>query len=326
MRNWMKYLIVTLIVALLTNGGQFYLWNQYIAQVKVGYETEIEVLNATIQDIGTLVDVYSVRAATFPGQEVKQEDLMLVQTPESLINDSYVLEPQQVMDKFYKIAISPGTPLTDDMFMSEALDDTTRETDLIADSWSVGLKKGDYVDLEITYPYGDKYVVLSHIRVENVNANTIKTYLTGSQRHIYNGALVDYFLHVDNGASLNLVKYTEPGIQEPSKVTYSVTDNILSVITEDPNVMEKINTTLNQEKRTMITNSLSTISDEDASALSSGRRGTLSDITGAEKEHTQMVNELEETRQKELEKQQREAAANQQSNNSNLSIQEGVVN
>ncbi len=51
------------------------------------------------------------------------------------------------MDKFYKIAISSGTPLTDDMFMSEELDDTTRETDLIADSWSVGLKKGDYVDL-----------------------------------------------------------------------------------------------------------------------------------------------------------------------------------
>lgn len=325
----MKYLIVTLIVALLTNGGQFYLWNQYIAKVRVDYENEIEVLNATIQDIGTLVDVYSVRAETFPGQEVKEEDLMIVQTPESLINDSYVLEPQQVMDKFYKIAISPGTPLTDDMFMSEELDDTTRETDLIADSWSVGLKKGDYVDLEITYPYGDKYVVLSHIRVENVNTSTVKTYLTGSQRHIYNGALVDYFLQVENGASLNLVKYTEPGIQKPSDVTYSVTDNILSVITEDPNVLEKINTSLNQEKRTMITNSLSTISDEDASALSSGRRQTLSDITGAEQAHIRILNEQEEAQQKELEKQQREAKLNEQNTNnqeSNLKVEEGVVN
>lgn len=188
------------------------------------------------------------------------------------------------------------------------------------------------MDLEITYPYGDKYVVLSHIRVENVNTSTVKkTYLTGSQRHIYNGALVDYFLQVENGASLNLVKYTEPGIQKPSDVTYSVTDNILSVITEDPNVLEKINTSLNQEKRTMITNSLSTISDEDASALSSGRRQTLSDITGAEQAHIRILNEQEEAQQKkELEKkQQREAKLNEQNINnqeSNLKVEEGVVN
>lgn len=280
----MKYLIVTLIVALLTNGGQFYLWNQYMAQTRVKYEQEIQLLNATIEDIGTLVDVYSVRATTFPGQEITDNDLMLVEVPESAITEAFITRDklEQLKSKYFKLAITPGTLLTTDMVMGKELDNTLREVDLIVDTWSVGLKVGDYVDLEVTLPYGDKYIVLSHVRVEEMNTKTIKAYLTSSQRHVYNSVLVDYYLGSDNGITLNMVKYVEPGIQEPAKETYSLKNSVLSVLTEDPNVLRKIHTKNNKDKRGILEKSLGSVTEEDGAKLAAGRQGAIGNITGAE--------------------------------------------
>ncbi|WP_304942555.1 SAF domain-containing protein [Vallitalea guaymasensis] len=302
MRNWIKYLIVTIIVALLTNGGQLYFWNHYIDKMKTDYESEIQILSSTLEDIGKLKYVYSVRTETKPGKEINLEDLVKVKVPESIINGSYAQEPEDLLGKYYKVSISPGTLITDDLLMKDEMDDTIRETDLIADTWSVGLEIGDYIDYEITYPYGEKYIVLSHIRVEAINEKTIKTYLTSVQRHIYNGALVDYFLQKENGATVNLVKYVEPGVQKPSEVSYSVPDNILSVITEDPNVIEKINTNLNTQKRDIIEKGINLVSEFDSSNLSSGRSKIVSDINGAGKEYETILEKRLEEEKKEAER------------------------
>ncbi|GKX28628.1 hypothetical protein SH1V18_11080 [Vallitalea longa] len=326
MRNWIKYLIVTIIVALLTNGGQLYFWNHYIDKIKTDYESEIEILSSTLEDIGDLVDVYSVRTTVTPGKEVKLEDLEKVQIPVSLITDSYAQESTDVEKKFYKISMKPGTLLTDDMLMKEEMDDTVREMDLIADTWSVGLEEGNYIDYEITYPYGEKYIVLSHIRVEAINDSTIKTYLNSVQRHIYNGALVDYFLQRDKGATVNLVKYLEPGVQKPAEITYSVPDNILSIITEDPNVVEKINTQLNMEKRNIIDKVIDNVSEFDISTLSGGRKRIESDINGASRDFS---DELEKKLEEEAKAARKQKYENNDSSTDNtqsgLNIGEGVV-
>ncbi|WP_113672710.1 SAF domain-containing protein [Vallitalea guaymasensis] len=319
MRNWIKYLIVTIIVALLTNGGQLYFWNHYIDKMKTDYESEIQILSSTLEDIGKLKYVYSVRTETKPGKEINLEDLVKVKVPESIINGSYAQEPEDLLGKYYKVSISPGTLITDDLLMKEEMDDTIRETDLIADTWSVGLEIGDYIDYEITYPYGEKYIVLSHIRVEAINEKTIKTYLTSVQRHIYNGALVDYFLQKENGATVNLVKYVEPGVQKPSEVSYSVPDNILSVITEDPNVIEKINTNLNTQKRDIIEKGINLVSEFDSSNLSSGRSKIVSDINGAGKEYETILEKRLEEEKKEAER----AAYEQKKNEEQQNTQDG---
>lgn len=326
MRNWIKYLIVTIIVALLTNGGQFYIWNHYIDKIKTDYESQIDILSSTLEDIGDLVDVYSVRTTVTPGKVVNLEDLEKIQIPVSLITDSYAQEPDDVKDKFYKVSLKPGTLLTDDVLMEEEMDDTVREMDLIADTWSVGLQEGDYIDYEITYPYGEKYVVLSHIRVEAINDTTIKTYLTGIQRHIYNGALVDYFLQREKGATVNLVKYLEPGVQKPAEITYSVPDNILSIITEDPNVIEKINTQLNMEKRSIIDKVIDNISDLDISTLSSGRKQIESNINGASRDFSdELEKQLEEEAKAAKKRSYEDKSKSKDDTQSGLNIGEGVV-
>ncbi len=313
MRNWIKYLIVTVIVAFITNGGQFYLWNGHIDTIKVNYENEIKVLSSTIENMGPLVDVYSIRTESAPGKKVHQEELKIVQSPASLINDSYIQEPSEIKDKYYKISIKPGTPLTADLLMTEPLDDSIREVDLVADTWTIGLEDGDYVDYEITYPFGEKYIVLSHIRVEAVNDKTIKAHLNSVERHLYNGALVDYFIQRKNGATVNLVKYPQPGIQQPAEVSYSIPDNIAAVITEDPNVINKINTALNAKKREIIESGLDISEfDSTASAIASGRKEVSSDINGASSKYLRAIED-------ELKKTEEEV------NETPLQIEEGVV-
>lgn len=294
MRDWVKTLIIVLIVVFVTNISQFVLWMLNMSHVKANFQKKLAVLEQTIKDIGPFVDVYSVRNASEPGDEVLDENLSLLQIPAAMVNDTYIDDPSLVLGKFYKVAVHPGTPLTTDLLMEEEIDDSVREVDIIANTWPIGLEVGDYIDFEITYPFGETYVVLSHVRVTAINNGTIKAELTSTERHLYGASLVDYFVQMDNGSAINMVKYTEPGIQASAEVTYSVPKNILAVITQDPNVIDKVDTALNAKRRALIEAGLAAANENDGSKIASGRAMVGSTIQSATDNYFQALKEKAE--------------------------------
>jgi hypothetical protein len=322
MRNWVKTLIIVLIVVFVTNISQFVLWNVNMTNVKERFQKELSVLQETIKSIGPFVDVYSVRSASKPGDEVLDENLSLLQIPAAMINDTYILDPSLALGKFYKVSVHPGTPLTSDLLMEEEIVDSVREVDIIANTWPIGLSVGDYIDFEITYPFGETYIVLSHVRVSAINNGTIKVKLTSTERHLYGASLVDYFIRMDKGSAINMVKYTEPGIQLPAEVTYSVPKNILSVITQDPNVVDKVDTALNAKRRAMVDAGLAAVNDDDGSKIASGRAMIGSTIESATNNYFQA---LKEKAEKEAREAYEKAAEQQVNEQQSLEIEEGVV-
>lgn len=326
MRDWVKTVIIIAVIVLITNISQFVLWKVNMSKVKAGFQQQISVLQETIKNIGPFVDVYSVRSASEPGDLVLEENLSLLQIPAAMINDSYVLDPSAVVDKFYKVAVHPGTPLTADLFMEEEITDSAREMDIIANTWPIGLSVGDYIDFEITYPLGETYVVLSHVRVSAINNGTIKVNLTSNERHLYGASLVDYFVRIDKGTAINMVKYMEPGIQKPAEVTYSVPKNILAVITQDPNVVNKVDAALNAKRRAMIDAGVKASGDEEGSKIASGRAMIGSTVESATNSYYQALKEKAEKEAWEaFENAGAPQTGGQQTGEQPLKIEKGVV-
>lgn len=260
-----KLIIVGVILGFVLSGvATFFITNYFHNKETEQLTSQIATLNANLDAIGPIVTCYTVQSATFPGQEIT-EDLIVEQSiPSSFKNDSFATI-EDLAGLYSKVAITPGTPITKDMVMSEEVIDSLREVDISGNRWPIGLKEGDYVDLRITYPRGEDFIVLSHKRVMSITEQTLKVHMTEEEQQLYQAALVDYYLSRGYGGDLYLTKYVEPGIQEDAAVYYSVPSNIEAVCRKDPNIIDLAQVTVENTLRDMINAARAEFPDGDSS-------------------------------------------------------------
>lgn len=242
----MKVIIGVIITALLVSGIWAFIMFQRTKSITAKFEGEISQLTATLDALGPNVDCYTVTEEYYnhydqntAGQVIQNNGLQVISVPSSLVGDSYIQDPSQIVGKYFKINVQPGTPITKDLVMAEKYDDTLRDVDITVNSWVVGMREGDFVDVNLTLPWGQDYIVLPHKRVMGINDKTIKMYLTEAEWHIYQSACVDWYLHEGDGARLYFKKYIEPGVQKPATPYYTVTAEVSSTIMQDPNITSR---------------------------------------------------------------------------------------
>lgn len=288
-----KTIAIVAVVAGVTNGVQFFISSKLNEKSEAKYLSQINQLNATIEAIGPLVDCWTVteKSKADKGLTVLESDLEKIKIPESCVQSNYILDKYDVIGKFYKVDLNNGTPLTKDMFMDSELDDTTRELDLTADVFPVGVKVGDYLDLRLLYPKGEDYIVLSHLRVNEINGDTIKCALDEQQILFYDSATVENFLNKSKGSMTYFAKYTEPGIQEPAKITYSVPQSIMNLLDSNPNIVKDISN--GSVNRDVIDSNASAIDDETGGVLSGGRTELIAKIQTAKELYDSMQIEMQ---------------------------------
>ncbi|MCD1257369.1 SAF domain-containing protein [Paenibacillus athensensis] len=290
--NWKTIGVLVAIVLLFigTNVGQYFLlWGPKQKEMKAAYDQQVKTLQATIDRIGPLVGIWTVKDGVTnmqAGKQVEESDLTIREIPESMITKSFILDPSSIVGKYYRIALGPGTPLSEDLVMEDPVDDTTREYDVVANTLPIGLHVGDYIDYRIVYPYGEDYIVFSHKRIEAINGETFKLKLNEKEIHYYQAALVDYFLQKQNGSIIYAAKYLEPGLQKPATQYYAIPKNIAAIITADPNIVQKVNAQLNDPTRTMIDSGVAALKDDEAGKLAGGRGEVIGKINGGVSEHT----------------------------------------
>lgn len=267
--------IVTLAVGV---GGSSFFWYRYHEDKINEANANIETLNATINNIGQCAEVYTVSKKVLCGAEIKAEDLTTVMLPSSMISECWVTDPSSIIGMYYKVDVEKGTPLTYDLCMSDQIDDTTRERDICFDYMPVGLHAGDYVDICLQLPYGEPYIVISKIRIQQVNDSTVKVLLTEEEWNIYQSALVDYYLHSMDGSSIYISKYVEPGVQEAAIPFYAVRDNVKAIMALNPNIIDLASEALNESLRDSIDKALDAVdvnsgknNDTEKAALLEGR-------------------------------------------------------
>lgn len=271
-------LIVAVIILVALNVFQFGWWKDMNTKVEETYTAKIAELETKISSYGSEVTVYTVTDAVKAGDEIKEENIEEMKMYSSLLTEQYVTDINDIAGRYFKIAVNPGTPIMQNMAMDEELVDSMRDRDIILDRLTVGLEVGDYIDVRMTMPYGDDYVVLSHKRIYGINEGSIKLHLTELEWNIYQGALIDYFLNKEYGCTIYGDRYIEPGIQQEAVNFYAVPTNIAALLQKNPNIVDKEEAASLNEWRQSLEELLVIFRDEedtvdaDGSRLASGRQ------------------------------------------------------
>lgn len=279
---WKRVVLVTSIVILVAlNIIQFLGYRSSVKRLDAQYQVIIAGLEQTIQKWGQEeITVYTVAKTVKAGDEIKEEDLTAMTIPSPVDSTQYIHDTSLIVGNYYKIALQPGTIITNNMTMDYVLSDDVRDVDILLTSYTTGLQPGDYIDIYFTAPYGDRYLVLPKIRVNGITRNQLlKVYLTAEQRHTLAGAFIDYYLNSAYGATITGEKYVEPGLQSEAQQYYAVPHNILQVMNQDPNIAAQALTSINDTKafRDLITEALDIFRDtedtvdSDAEKLAEGR-------------------------------------------------------
>lgn len=232
-------LIAVTVVLIILNVVQFFVWKGVNKESAASYTEKITQLESSLAAYGTNVTCYTVVNNAKAGDIIKDENLEAMTIPSNSVTSQHVTDKSSIVGRVFKIAVNPGTPITSNMTMAEVIEDDMRDRDILLDRITVGIKEGDYIDIRITMPYGDDYVVIPHKRVYGLNGDTIKLYLTEFEWFQYNGAMIDYYLNREYGATIYADKYIEPGLQQDAVAYYAVPTNIAALMQKNPNIIDK---------------------------------------------------------------------------------------
>ena len=104
------------------------------------------------------------------------------------------------------------------------------------------IETGEYIDVRLSLPSGQDYIVVSKKQVEipQINgvdsADTIWLKLSEEEIITMNNAIVDAYRSI--GATLKVVTYTEAGIQNAAPPTYVPKGEVMELINADPNIVQ----------------------------------------------------------------------------------------
>lgn len=136
-----------------------------------------------------------------------------------------------------KIDIAANTPLTTGMITKrEALinkDVRLEEYNML--KLPATLQTGDYVDVRITLPTGQDYIVISKKEVKKCDLTTIWLEVSEDEITTMNNAIIESYIMV--GSQLYVNRYVEPGLQTASIPTYPVSQVVSKARASNPNIL-----------------------------------------------------------------------------------------
>ena len=104
------------------------------------------------------------------------------------------------------------------------------------------LETGEYIDVRLALPSGQDYIVISKKQVEIPEVNgislddTIWMKLSEDEIITMNNAIVDAYRMI--GSKLYVTTYTEAGIQSAAIPTYVPTEEVMNLISRNPNIIQ----------------------------------------------------------------------------------------
>lgn len=237
-----KIIIVVLFIIVIGLGAfgtiHFYQENKNQIEQNQTLAAQNSQIQAQLNAIGDLVTVYEVSAKVYSGKEIKETDLIPVSVPASTCNASSITDISQLVGKFYKVDIQPGTILSADMLMEEK-NETNKiySRELTFDSLPVSTVVGDYIDIRIILPNGEEYVVLSHEQIQRLYNTTITIHISEEENAILNSVFAD--LGSYNGYVLAyMTKYLEPGKDTDTVAFYPVQNDMENFVLFNPNIVD----------------------------------------------------------------------------------------
>lgn len=138
-----------------------------------------------------------------------------------------------------KIEVPAGTIVTKNMV--EEIDDQTTDSQRIQEYNMIllpsQLVNGDFIDVRISLPSGQDYIVLSKKCVLGTSETSVWLKVTEEELLTLNNAIVEAYTVA--GAKLYAIPYTEAGLQAQAIPTYTVSQAVLDLIYSDKNITQE---------------------------------------------------------------------------------------
>lgn len=221
------------------------------------------------------------------------------------LNMETVLDPTtgdeiDVYTQKAKVDLNPGTVLTNDLlYEDEALtsDVRTQEYNVIIPQSQ--LQTGEYIDVRLRLPDGQDLIVVSHKQVTipefedgTLSTNNMLMDLTEEEILMMSCAIVESYQM--NGSMLYATKYVEPGIQEAATPTYLPNDVTITLIHNDPNIVQEAKNELitryNENSDTIRPGINNAVGNEDAADNVVDK--TEEEITGMQEQREQYIESI----------------------------------
>ena len=181
----------------------------------------------------------TVRTNIMPDEVISSEDWEFL-NEEGIPEPKYSANGTQLYKTIkIKIDVPAGTIVTKKMIYDEdnQLQDSERIQEYNMIILPSSLKNGDHVDIRLTMPTGQDYIVLAKKEVLGTTETGLWLKLSQDEILTMNNAIVESY--VLPGSKLYALQYIEAGMQNAAIPTYHVGKEIKDLIDRDPNITQK---------------------------------------------------------------------------------------
>ncbi len=203
--------------------------------------------NASLQDLTTsnTKTVYTLASDVKSGETItsdmliSQDILTQIDVTNYLSTGDFYDDEGNEVEWVAKTDLAGGAPILKDTVSTSdnVLTDDERIMEFNMIVLPSELQNGDYIDVRFSLPDGTTYIVLSKKHVEQTTATGVWMKLNEEEILMINSAIVEAYQIT--GARLYAVQYTEPGLQDSAIETYSPTQEVITLIYNDSNIVEE---------------------------------------------------------------------------------------
>lgn len=262
-RTTKQYIIVAFICIIIMGGAAAFTAIMVTGQIRDKYITQMKNLRNELE--ANKKSIYVAITDVNTGDYITAENLSL--------QTVYTTQPAETFitaDDIGKVAlinIMTGTQVLKGMLSDNTIASELRELEYNVIKINTNIVNNDTVDVRISFPNGESYVVLSKKVIKGYESDTAICHFWLNEEELLrmSAAIVDASLYP--GSSLYVTKYIEPNIQDAAIVNYLPSLSILSLIESDPNILVRATQELNKEVRKGLENRLADNMTVDVSSI-----------------------------------------------------------
>lgn len=240
-----------LTMGLIAGGIGAYFYVQHVKtekRIRSEYETKLTEAERLLNDRNAArVTIVAANTDMKAGEKVQPQHISTVRIPVSEVPQDAIVNENDVLNKTLKIDLKKNSALLPSMLF----DDGPTPRDLRYQEFQAirlpsKLQKNDFVDVRIGFPTGQDYIVLAKKKVIDVLDGTVWHQLNEKDILLMSSAMVDAYLH---GGQIYALRYVDPYMQAEAVVNYPANAQVLELMEQDPNVLEKAKTALAKTAR-----------------------------------------------------------------------------
>ena len=171
------------------------------------------------------------------GTNITLDDLVQVSALKDVIPTDYVTLEDITENTIAKLDLTRGLVLSKAMIQES---DAKVTADLREQQYNMVilpqyLEQDSYIDIRLTLPNGQDYIVVSKKRIKQITEDTIWIDMYEQESLVMSNAIVEAYMMP--GSKLYATTYVEPGIQANAIPTFVPRAEVINLMNSDPNIV-----------------------------------------------------------------------------------------